>query len=165
MPSWTDAPLADGRYGAPTTYQRAADWLAPCPAVADWGGSTGYLARYLPTTCHYTVVDSTAQCPHTTLADLATYHTPAAGICLRHVLEVSDDWSAILMHAVESFTQRLAVVTYTPPAASTRRHHLNAGWPVYHFNPDDLTDRMQPYLVGIDHVHTTHPECVYRLAR
>lgn len=151
-------------YGTGDTYRLAAEWLKDCPEVADWGAASCHFHRYLPTTCKYIPVDGTLQCPldvGQVVADLATYRTPTDGILLRHVLDMTDRWADVLRNAVASARRRLVVVTFTPDAEQTHLHKMKSGWPVWHFNPNDLRDIMGARLVREHAVQTTHPERVY----
>jgi hypothetical protein len=159
------------RYGTDHTYQMAAEWLWPaCRTVADWGGCQGYAERYLPPPIRYWVVDGTASRQpwpkDWVVANLADYAVPSEGILLRHVLEMTEDWAAVLENAVKAFTKRMVVVTFTPQARKTwlAKHHLT--WPVFHFNhKKDLIPRMEPYLKDMKYIQTTQPERVYYLEK
>jgi hypothetical protein len=157
------------QYGAPDTYRLAAAWLQECATVADWGGASGWFSLFLNgRTSAYTCVDGTEAFEGLTprvLADLTTYHTPSDGILLRHVLDETPDWRPILVNALAAFRQRLVVVTFTPSVPLTRMAKRGGGWPVWHFNPADLTTLMGDLLVRVEDVPTTHPERVYYLER
>lgn len=152
-------------YGAEDTYRLAADWLRPCRTVADWGGSRGHFRTFLPPETAYTLVDGTVQTTDQVLADLATYRAESDGILLRHVLDNTEDWQAVLRNALASFRQRMVVVTFTPPEPVSRRVRIKSGWPIWHFDLSDLACAMAPYLVRSDSVRTTHPEHIFYLER
>lgn len=154
-------------FGSVETYHLAADWLKDCPTVADWGGASGYFGTCLPVSVRYTVVDGTRQpslAPYV-LADLTRYAEPSDGILLRHVLDNTEHWQTILANALMAFRQRLVVITFTPDVKVTQRTENLCCWPRWLFNPQDLVDRMQPFLVRYEFVRTTHPERVYYLER
>jgi len=158
------------QYGAEDTYRMAADWLSPyCETIADWGGAQGHFGNFLPSKLlwRYHVVDGTLQTKNQVIADLATYHERSEGILLRHVLEMSDDWKVILENAVEAFTKRMVLVTFTKQVESARiiTHHLT--WPVYAFNHEkDLIPIMRPYLAEYTEINTgKHLEHVYFLEK
>ena len=163
------------RYGAADTYRLAADWLQTCPTVADWGGGTGFFRPFLPNSVRYTRVDGTQQPDRMAraltgndvqvLADLTTYREPSDGILLRHVLDNTDEWQPILANALTAFRQRLVVVTYTPAATMTTVVRHEHGWPVRHFDHEDLIGAMGSLLVRFAFVPTSHPERVYYLER
>ena len=158
-------PYDEAQYGADETYRRAAVWLGPCAAVADWGGATGAFSRWLPPAVAYTVIDGTLQRPDGVLADLTDYHERSDGILLRQVLDNTPDWRPILENALAAFLTRLVVVTFVPEGPQTHCIDRKSGWPYWQFHADDLRARMQPYLVHDEAVPTTHPEHVYYLER
>src|SRR5215831_1787234 len=162
---WT-APLQHDQYGALETYVLAADWLGDCATVADWGGSTGFFRYCLPTHCDYTLVDGTEQgYAPMVLADLVQYRQPSDGILLRHVLDNTWDWAAILRNACAAARLRIAVVTFTPDAPCTRLAKVKSGWPVWQFRPADLRQVMGAWLVRDEALKTSHPERIYYLER
>lgn len=148
-------------YATAETYLLAAEWLRNCATVADWGGGSGFFQTFLPASVRYTLVDGTVQTTDQVLADLRTYQEPSDGILLRHVLDINADWRVILRHAVEACRQRLMVITYTPAVTQTAYIRHKSGWPIHHFSPSDLAMKMNPYLVKVDAVETSHPERVY----
>lgn len=152
-------------YGDRHTYERAAAWLSPCTTVADWGGGGGIFRKFLPPTVRYINVDGTAQVDGQVLADLNAYREPSDGILLRHVLDNTPDWHAVLRNALAAFHKRLAIVTYTPDASETVEVRREGGWPVRYFNPDDLRAEMAPWLVSEEQVTNRHPERIYYLER
>ena len=157
--------LQHPQYGTPDTYQLAANWLAGCPTVADWGGGTGHFRHYLPPTVRYTVVDSTQQYTRQVLADLRAYAAPSDGILLRHVLDHNEAWRTILENAMLACRHRIAVVTFTPPAHATRVVKMKSGWPILHFNVDEVRSVMGRWLFADIAVQTSHPEHVYLMER
>lgn len=148
-------------YATEDTYRLAAAWLTDCATVEDWGGGSGHLAAYLPDAVAYCVVEGTRQGTSQVLADLAHYRGSADGIVLRHVLDVTENWQAVLVNALASFQRRMVVVTFTPDAEQTRVAKMKSGWPVRHFSPEDLRQHMAPWLVSDEAVSTTHPERIY----
>lgn len=153
------------QYGAEETYCRAAEWLKCCATVADWGGAQGYFRTCLPASVQYTLVDGTRQADEQVLANLLIYREPSDGILLRHVLDNTHEWQPILANSLQSFRQRMVIVTYTPYVAVTRRIERKNGWPEWWFNPDDLRRAMGELLVRDEAVQTTHPEHLYYLER
>lgn len=154
------------RYGDDTTYALAAEWLKDCVTVADWGGARGYFKQFLPAAVRYTSVDGTRHHDGVDIvADLADYHEPSDGILLRHVVDMTFDWPAVLANALNAFRYRLVVVTCWEAAVETHVARTEHGWPVTHFNPDQLRTFMGHLLVRDDLVQTTHPERVYYLER
>lgn len=168
-PFVTPAPWRDNLqhevYGEVETYRMAAEWLRVCAVVEDWGGAHGHFARYLSASVTYRCVDGTVQCTDQVLADLATYRSTPEGILLRHVVDMTVHWSAVLVNALASFRRRMVVITFTPDVVETRVSKVKSGWPVWHFNPQDLIDAMGAHLLRIRDVKTTHPERIYYLER
>jgi hypothetical protein len=164
-------PIAWGRclqhesYGTEETYRCAANWLQPCRTIADWGGATGYLGRFLDPSVSYQVVDGTAQCASCVVADLTTYREPSDGIALRHVLDCTPDWQSILRNALAAMRRHLVIVTFTPDAEHSAVVKMKSGWPVWHFNPDDLRREMGLLLVREEQIKTSHPERLFYLER
>jgi len=157
--------LQHAQYGTDDTYQLAANWLEDCATVADWGGGAGYFREFLRPDQSYTCVDGTAYSAQTVLADLTTWRQVADGILLRHVLDQSEQWRAMLQNALTSCRHRLVVVTFTPDATWTHRAKVKSGWPVMHFDPSDLRQVMGAWLVGEWSMKTSHPERIYYLER
>lgn len=154
------------RYGTDDTYRLAAEWLGVCADVADWGGARGHFRTFLPPSVRYLSVDGTAHHDGVdVLADLATYRMPSRGILLRHILDMTFDWRAVLRNALDCFEERLVVITWTPDVPVTAVQRLEGAWPVTYFNPDDLRAAMGPLLVGEQAIQTSHPERLYFLER
>lgn len=127
------------RYGIEASYRAAAAWLSPCATIADWGGGAGQFRRYLPPWHRYTLVDGTDQgVRRQVIVDLVGYRVPSDGILLRHVLDCTFDWRAVLASACAAFRRRLCVVTFTPAAEATVVDHRIGAWPVTHFAEADL---------------------------
>jgi hypothetical protein len=120
------APLYEGvherrAYGAYSpTYKAAAEWLAPCVSIEDWGGGLGWFRNFIAPngtgTGTYRLVDGTANDYVHEVADLTSYRpvTKPEGILLRHVAEHNLQWRAIIDNLLASFTKRAVVVVYTP---------------------------------------------------
>lgn len=99
------------------TYAAAAEWLAPCHSIEDWGAGLGWFGRFLRDDQLYQPIDGTPSRFVTNVADLATYRAKEPlpdGILLRHVLEHNTAWEQILCNALDSFRMRMAVVVFTP---------------------------------------------------
>lgn len=162
--AWKTPTHGGPRYGTDDTYRAAAAWLAPCATIADWGGGYGYFGAFVPT-ARYTVVEGTRHSGADILADLATYRAPSDGILIRHVLDNTPEWPAVLANALAAFRHRMVVITFTPPAETTAVVKLKSGWPITHFNPDDLRRAMGTLLVHDEGMDTSHPERLYYLER
>jgi hypothetical protein len=130
-------------YAATETYRLGADWLAPCSLVADWGCGGGFLTRYIEPE-RYRGIDGSATPFADVIADLAEYRSEAPGIFMRHVLEHDLRYADILDNALASFTERMALVLFTPLVESTHVAAWNddPGVPDIAFALSDLTDPM-----------------------
>lgn len=135
-------------YSATPTYQLAADWLADCATVEDWGCGKGWMRQFIQPPERYTGVDGS----HTPFADvvedLATRVTTPDGIVLRHVLEHNHEWWLVLDNALSSAQQRLCIVLFTPILETTRVMHLEPDYhnvPVIGFALADLTTRFESF--------------------
>lgn len=157
--------LQHAQYATEETYRLAAAWLQSCRTVSDWGGGTGRFRDFLLPAQAYTCVDGTPQHDAMVLADLTTFRGRSHGILLRHVLEINHAWRTILANALEGCLERLVVVTHTPDALQTHVSKMKSGWPIWHFNPEDLRAAMGEALMSDEAVQTTHPERIYYLER
>ena len=160
-------PRPDKRiYGADESYRIGADWLARCWTVADWGCGGGRLKRFLPAGVRYVGIDGTPGPAVAVVTDLARCSRPSDGIMLRHVVDNTPDWRAVLRSALGAFGDRLVVVTYTPDAQASHVDHRDepGGWPVWHLNPDELRAEMGRHLVR-EVLTEAAPERVYLLER
>lgn len=99
-------------FGDLTTYEIGADWLARCPLVEDWGCGLGGFR--VVRSDGVVGVDGTATPWADIIADLTEYRSDVPGIFMRHVLEHNDAWQPILANACASFTDRMALVMFTP---------------------------------------------------
>jgi len=161
------------RYGTVATYRLAAEWLADCRTVGDWGGGRGFLSRFLKPDQVYTLIDGTEQKEALVpmrVADVRTYQEPSDGIVLRHILEVlGDAWRTTLQNALQIFKKRMVVITCTPDAPQTQLYRYDLTWPLQQFNhAKDLLPLMQPYLVRVQDVPgelKRYPERVYLLEK
>lgn len=136
-------------YHSPT-YQAAADWLAPCHTVEDFGGGLAWFRRFLRPDQRYRNIDGTASMFCDEVADLATYRPDPLpdGVLMRHVLEHCelDGWRAVLDNVLRSFRKRAVIVVYTPFGDVTRdlgddESGLNV--PVLSFKTTDLFEAIQ----------------------
>lgn len=162
---WHVGRLQHPSYGSESSYRKVAEWVGVCAEIHDWGGSTGFLRHFLPGDRHYRVVDGTSQYPGTTVIDLTQHTQPAQSVVLRHVLDNTFNWQAVLDNALLAFQRRMAVVTFTPDADETHVVKLKSGWPIWRFNPNDLRKCMGGLLVREECVCDTHPERIYYLER
>lgn len=138
------------RYGDNESYLRAAAWLKFCGTVADWGGGSGNFRRYLPSTVAYINIDGTLQEGVDVVADLADFHGPSAGILLRHVIDNTPEPWAVLRNAIQAFSHRLVIVTYTPHVPESVVAEYQYGWPVWHLNHQELRAAIGPHFVKSD---------------
>jgi hypothetical protein len=139
-------------YGDPTSYEIGAAWLAGCALIEDWGCGAGWLRTLLPPE-RYRGLDGTASPFCDAVVDLVTYRSRAPGVFLRHVLEHNEAWPRILDNALASFTDRMALILFTPerPVTEVIARHLEVGVPDIAFRLADLTNRFPP-----DVTYTVH---------
>jgi hypothetical protein len=126
-------------YADETTYRIAADFLADCREVEDWGCGSGGFRRFCKTA--YIGVDGSRSKFADKIVDLATYRSVPEGILLRHVLEHNAKWSAILQNAVISFRKKLCIVLFTPFANETKEiaYYRDIDVPDIAFRKEDIT--------------------------
>lgn len=140
------------RYGVEASYKMGMGWLYPCELVEDWGCGPAYSKRYRSGT--YIGIDGTEGfCDK--VADLKTYRSSVPGIFMRHVLEHNEDWRPILENALSSFTERMALIFFTPWSDKTHVVHWTpeTDIPVISFRKQDILDYISPYLAGEDVIH------------
>jgi N-terminal domain of galactosyltransferase len=148
-----DAPRA---FGDDTTYARARDFLRDLD-VEDWGCGLGWFRRHA--TGAYRGVDAVATRFADVITDLRRYRSRSPGLLVRHVLEHNDDWRPILRNALASFTRRMTLVIFTPPAPRTHvlrrvEHAPGLVLPEIAFARTDLAGELGPLLVGEEIIAT-----------
>jgi hypothetical protein len=134
-------------YGDTTSYEIGASWLAGCALIEDWGCGPGWLRTLLPTG-RYRGIDGSAS-PHCdVVADLTAYRSTVPGIFMRHVLEHNEAWARILDNAIASFTERMALILFTPerPTTEAIAVHPELGVPDIAFRLADLTARFPSHV-------------------
>lgn len=137
------------RYGADETYRLAAEWVAGCNPVEDWGCGGGGLRSYIDPR-HYVGIDGSDSPFADRVADLTRYHTRAEGIVIRHVLEHNHGWRAVLANALDSFTRRLCIVLFTPLVEETIVLATEPEYgdvPVIAFHLDDVLEEIEAFGV------------------
>lgn len=134
-------------YGDTTTYGLAAEFLADCKSVADWGTGKGYFQTLRPDAIG---VDGTDTPFADVVADLRTYRRKVGGILLRHVLEHNEDWREIMDNAAWSANAKLCIVLFTPLSDVT--HEIarapDIDVPDISFRLSDITERLAGFAVG-----------------
>jgi len=98
-------------YGKKLTYQLGNDFLKDCDMVEDWGCGGGGFLSFRPDAIG---VDGSISPFTKKHADLVTYKSICDGIFMRHVLEHNYDWKNILDNALNSFTKKMCLITFTP---------------------------------------------------
>jgi hypothetical protein len=144
---WDDwyADLAEPEpYALTPTYALGAAWLAECALIEDWGAGKGWL-RTLVEPERYRAIDGSASPFADEIADLAEYRSQTPGLFMRHVLEHNLGWAEILDNALASFTERMALILFTPLVDETRvaAWQEDPGVPDITFVLSDLTDPIE----------------------
>jgi hypothetical protein len=145
---WNGQVVEPSPYADTETYRIGADWLRDCDRVEDWGCGRGWL-RTLVDADRYFGIDGSAS-PHADLhADLTCYLSRTSGLFMRHVLEHNYDWALILDNAVASFTERMALILFTPLVDRTLPIAVNPdiGVPDIAFAEKDLLPHFDGTLV------------------
>jgi hypothetical protein len=136
-------------YGADESYEIGMTWLSRCEIVEDWGCSLAYAKKFRKGA--YVGVDGTEGAADV-LADLANHKSSTPGLFMRHVLEHNDNWRLILSNAIESFTDRMVLITFIEAEDQDRRSSEHKQWkrPEWshlHLSRPDLMAVVEPYLV------------------
>jgi hypothetical protein len=138
------------RYSDTETYQIGADYLRDCKVIEDWGCGAGNFRNYInninnvdSNSIRYIGLDGSNTPFAEHKVDLAFYHSTTEGIFMRHVLENNYNWRKILLNAIDSFTNRMILVIFTPfssditkEIAHNKAHGVDV--PDISFNKDDL---------------------------
>lgn len=152
-------------YGDTTTYELAEAWLRDCKLVEDWGCGLGWSRRYFRAG-QWRGIDGSKSPTVSEVVDLAQYRSQVPGILMRHVLEHNDDWAMILDNALNSFTERMALILFTPMAEKTGVIAWNCGYevPDISFRALDLESRF-PGNVDFRDVEDLHTNTLYGVER
>lgn len=116
-------------YGNSRTYADGATALndAGCRVVEDWGCGLGWfanVARLITPDMSVVGVDGSHSEHADVIDDLATRETEVSGIFMRHVLEHNYDWPTVLRSALDGFTKRMVLVTFTPFVKTAKDREL-----------------------------------------
>jgi len=143
---WDYRDVEQFAYGDETSYRKGVAFLDGYGDIEDWGCGTAWAKRFV-TKSAYTGIDASPSRYADKVVDLRTYRSDADCVFIRHVLEHSFDWGAILTNAVASFRQRMVLVIFTPFADQTREIASWSGIPDIAFRKEDLTERFHhlPY--------------------
>ena len=160
-------------YAETATYAMAAHWLARCSLVEDWGCGLGWARKFFGPD-QYIGLDGSDSRFCDKQVDLVHYMSvpPVAGILMRHVIEHNNDWDMVLANALDSFTDRMCLVLFTPLDIVT--HQLawehEYGVPTISFALSDLVTLFDK--AGVHWEHETLPtdshygeETVIRLSK
>jgi hypothetical protein len=99
-------------YGHSPTFEMGAAWLDDCSLIEDWGCGKGWFSTLIDPE-RYCGVDATSPFAAVT-ADLTEYRSEVPGIFMRGVIEHNLRWREVLDNALASFTERMALVLFTP---------------------------------------------------
>lgn len=126
-------------YGDTITYQLGAEWLKDCTIIEDWGCGKGWFSRFI-TPNKYRGIDGSYSPFANEIVDLVTYRSSVSGIYMRHVIEHNYEWKSVLTNALNSFTDRMVLVLFTPMAEETHEIYYNVdpGVPDISFAEKDL---------------------------
>jgi hypothetical protein len=80
------------------------------------------------------------------VVDLVAYRSTVPGLFMRHILEHNYAWAQILDNALASFTERMALILFTPEQETTAEiaFRSDVGVPDIAFRLADITDRFPP---------------------
>jgi hypothetical protein len=94
----------------------------------------------------YRGIDGTASPRSAEVVDLVTYRSTVPGVFMRHILEHNYEWAQILDNALASFTERMALILFTPEQATTEEiaFRSDVGVPDIAFRLTDIIDRFPP---------------------
>ena len=139
---WYERRTEPWPYGDTTSYEIGAAWLERCALVEDWGCGAGWLRTLVPPH-RYRGIDGTSSAFCDEVVDLVAYRSRVPAVFMRHVLEHDDNWQQILDNAVPSFTERMALILFTPERAVTEAiaYEPHIGVPDIAFRLADITDR------------------------
>src|SRR3954447_20891825 len=89
-------------YGDVMSYRLAAEWLASCASIADWGCGKGAFRGFVDAD-RYVGFDGSSTPFADRVVDLTDFGYASDGILLRHVIEHDYEWRKILHNAAASF--------------------------------------------------------------
>ena len=141
--AWNYGQFERFHYGDDTTYIRGMAFLNGHGTIEDWGCGFAHARKFVRESV-YVGVDGSS--PHADrLAPLDAYASRTDCIFMRHVLEHNHAWRTILQNALESFTDRMVLIVFTPFAETTRVIATTTGMtsvpvPDISFKRTDLTD-------------------------
>lgn len=96
-----------------TTFQKGYDFLKSCNKIEDWGCGSGGFKMFCPDN-KYIGIDGSKTPFANIKADLTVYKSKVNGIFMRHILEHNYQWKSILENAIESFTEKMCLILFTP---------------------------------------------------
>lgn len=144
------------------TYAKPIEWLLEkCNTIEDWGCGYAYARRFVPEGRYFGVDGSPEAAPYADkICDLTTYKSDVDGIFIRHILEHNYAWRDVLANAVDSFTERLVLIMFTPFGERTVPLARNALIDMS-FRKSDITD----YFKGLDvrEEHLISPDTQYKV--
>jgi len=117
--------------------------------------------RFVPEGRYFGVDGSPEAAPYADkITDLTTYTSSVDGIFIRHILEHNYGWRDVLANAVDSFTERLVLIMFTPFGERTVPLARNALIDMS-FRKSDITD----YFKGLDvrEEHLISPDTQYKV--
>lgn len=135
-------------YGVSDTYQLGADWLQDCSVIEDWGCGKGWFSKFVPE-YKYIGIDGSHSPFAVRVVDLVNYQSNVPGIFMRHVIEHDYEWKTLLTNALNSFTERMVLILFTPMSDETHEltYHTDPGVPELSFSMNDILELIQ--LAGV----------------
>ncbi len=149
-------------YGHSPTFELGARWLKDCSLIEDWGCGRGWFSTLIEAE-RYCGVDGTSPFASVT-ADLTEYTSEVPGIFMRGVIEHNLRWEAVFDNALQSFTERMALVLFTPLEKTTRQIDWvdPPGVPDISFALTDLVKAIEASGASVSKVTTLDsPETAY----
>lgn len=139
----------------------AAEYLADCSRVEDWGCGVCYAKPYFPPGV-YVGIDGSPSGGADVTADLRAYVSHSEGLLMRAVLEHNRDWRLILDNFLKSFTRRAILIRFTRLVENDTVRFITRGIPTLNLCRKAFLGPIDPF---IDEVETVRYYTIYRLEK
>lgn len=158
LANWNYGAAPQFPYGEETSYRKAIEFLDGPYTIEDWGCGTAWAKRFVKR-ARYIGIDGSWSFHCDLIADLRTYRSKVDGVMMRHLLEHSYNWKAIIENAIASFEKRFCVIFFTPFSDTT---HVMAkskvgdesDVPDISFRKDDILDYLKPFSMREEFIKT-----------